>query len=301
MWIPVNQELVRHPKTKRLARYLKTSIQETVGYLVFLWTWAADYAKDGNLSKYDSFDIADGCMLSQDLDLQPDEFIKALIDSRFLKETSEGLVINDWDEYTGKHITRAEKEAERKRRGRDKSDKKETSKACPQDIQSLSAGHPQDIRRTLHVDKIRKDKIRKDNKKEIINHNSNQKSICPHKEIIKIWNEEVNSLPAVKNITPKREQSLKLRWREKPERQDLNWWRKFIRDEVQASDFLCGRVTAKNGSIFTADFDWLLKPENFAKTEEGKYRNRNKKLNNQKEEKGDPYHNDFKSAEELFE
>ena len=37
--------------------------------------------------------------------------------------------------------------------------------------------------------------------------------------------------------------------------------------EVLASDFLCGA----NDRGFTADLEWLLRPENFLKTIEGRY------------------------------
>ena len=97
---------------------------------------------------------------------------------------------------------------------------------------------------------------------------------CPHKKIIEIWNQEIKSLAKVLQLTPDREKALKLRWREEPERQYLDWWRKFFR-KIQLSDFLCGRTAGKDGRTFTADFDWILNPKFFARILEGKYDNKN--------------------------
>lgn len=43
---------------------------------------------------------------------------------------------------------------------------------------------------------------------------------------------------------------------------------------VGQSDFLSGRSTPRNGTVFQADFEWLLRPGNFAKVIEEFYHRR---------------------------
>lgn len=92
---------------------------------------------------------------------------------------------------------------------------------------------------------------------------------CPHQEIINLYHETCPSLRRVGEWTPERQKLLRSRWREKPERQSLDWWRQYF-ERVAASDFLCGRV---DSSDFTADLEWLVRPKNMPKVLEGKYDN----------------------------
>lgn len=149
-WIPVHQELLHHPKTKKMSRLLKISTPATIGHLVYLWHWAVNYAPDGNLNKYDAYDISEGSEWEGD----PVEFLNSLISSRFIVEINNQLHINDWNEYAGKFIKKAEKEADRKRKKREEW---KMSAGCPQDVHRTDTESPQ------HGDcKIREDKIRED-------------------------------------------------------------------------------------------------------------------------------------------
>lgn len=73
-------------------------------------------------------------------------------------------------------------------------------------------------------------------------------------------------MPRVRELTDLRRKAIRMRWRENPDRQSIEWWRMFF-DRVASSPFLCG----SNERHWTADFDWLLKPANFVKVTEGKY------------------------------
>ena len=91
--------------------------------------------------------------------------------------------------------------------------------------------------------------------------------ICPHKEIVDLYHSILPALTPVKEWTEERQKLLRTRWKEKTERQSLDWWKNFFLD-VSKSDFLTGKV---NG--FKADLEWLIRPKNFIKVLEGKYRN----------------------------
>lgn len=140
-WIESHQELGRHPKTRRLARMLGISLPAAVGHLHYLWWWALDFAEDGDLSGYDSYEIAEAAMWEGD----PDEIVDALVHAQFLDRTGDGgLVLHDWDEYAGRLIERRARDRERKRRERAA---KRASRGDG-DVRETSAGHPQDIRET---------------------------------------------------------------------------------------------------------------------------------------------------------
>lgn len=97
---------------------------------------------------------------------------------------------------------------------------------------------------------------------------------CPHVDIVKIYHEVLPMMTSVREWTDDRKEFLKTRWREKDERQNLDWWRDYF-IYVSKSDFLCGRVEGRNGKPpFQADLEWLVRPSNFVKVIEGKYENK---------------------------
>lgn len=96
---------------------------------------------------------------------------------------------------------------------------------------------------------------------------------CPHQQIIALFHEVLPAARRVREWTPSRQQALRARWREKPERQSLDWWRKLF-GYVSASDFLCGRNKPAPGrKPFDLSLDWLCKSENLVKVVEGAYEN----------------------------
>lgn len=96
---------------------------------------------------------------------------------------------------------------------------------------------------------------------------------CPHQAIIGLYHELLPSLPAVREWNDTRMAFLRKRWNERPERQSLDWWRRFFA-YVSASDFLMGRTVSRDGRSFECDLEWLIRPTNFAKVIEGRYQNR---------------------------
>ncbi|MBR1672449.1 MAG: hypothetical protein IJ702_05940, partial [Fretibacterium sp.] len=109
-WIEAHQGLAQHPKTKRLARMLGISIAEAVGHLFLFWWWALDYADDGDLSKYDAFDIADAAQWGGD----PEVFLRAMIDcgpgesAGFIEERDGCCFVLDWVFFMGRLLVKRE-------------------------------------------------------------------------------------------------------------------------------------------------------------------------------------------------
>lgn len=97
--------------------------------------------------------------------------------------------------------------------------------------------------------------------------------ICPHKEIIALY---AKHLPA--GIQPKvwnetRQSALRARWREDEKRQNLAWWDKFFY-YISKSDFLTGKINAKDKRAFEISLDWICNASNFVKIIEGRYENK---------------------------
>jgi hypothetical protein len=91
---------------------------------------------------------------------------------------------------------------------------------------------------------------------------------CPHQKIIEIYHEVLPELPYIQEWDTQAAGWLKKRWREKPERQNLEFWRQYFA-WVKESDFLMGR-----SNDFNADLRWLVRPSNFAKVVNGNYHNK---------------------------
>jgi hypothetical protein len=89
---------------------------------------------------------------------------------------------------------------------------------------------------------------------------------CPVEQIVDLYNSKCTALPQVRTLTDGRRKAIRARWRESPERQDLNWWSDLF-SQVARSPFLIGA----NDRNWTADFDWILKPTNLPKVSEGRY------------------------------
>ena len=100
-----------------------------------------------------------------------------------------------------------------------------------------------------------------------------QHDFCPHNDIIALYAKKLPMGTQVREWTAARQQMLKARWREKPDRQSLDWWEHFF-GYVAESDFLTGKVSSRGSSPFTVSLPWLCKSENFAKVLEGTYENK---------------------------
>lgn len=99
-------------------------------------------------------------------------------------------------------------------------------------------------------------------------------SASPPPEFLKlfeIWNAECRELPKALKPTQSRQKHMKERWKENP---SPEFWTRIVRKMAESS--FCN---GSNGRGWIADFDFLLKPDTFAKVLEGKYENKGKKKN----------------------
>ena len=63
---------------------------------------------------------------------------------------------------------------------------------------------------------------------------------CPHQDILDLYHRLLPACPKVREWTKGRQALLRTRWKEKPERQSLEFWRRFF-EWVALSDFLTGK------------------------------------------------------------
>ena len=91
---------------------------------------------------------------------------------------------------------------------------------------------------------------------------------CPQQKLLDLYHAKLPMCPKVRSWTQTRQKYLKARWQENP---DMDWWDEFLA-YVSESRFLTGRASGNGDKPpFIADFEWILKPSNFAKIQEGKY------------------------------
>ena len=93
---------------------------------------------------------------------------------------------------------------------------------------------------------------------------------CPHQQIIDLYHQTLPTAIRVREWTPARAQALRTRWREKPQRQSLEWWERFF-GYISESDFLMGRTQAAGRKPFEIDLEWICQSKNFVKVIEGKF------------------------------
>lgn len=129
LYTPSHAELAQHPKTRKLARMLGVSIPTALGHLHLLWHFVLKYAPDGDITRFDDADIAEGCMWESDAQT----LCVALHDAGFV-DASHGdepwqIRIHDWHEHGGKVIRQKEGNADRQQQWRDR--QKNVTKASP--------------------------------------------------------------------------------------------------------------------------------------------------------------------------
>lgn len=106
LYTPSHAELAQHPKTRKLARLLQCSIPTAIGHLNLLWHFALKYAPDGDLSRFDSAEIADGCMWEG----TPETLCEAFESCEWVDRVDEWkCTIHDWHEYGGKALRHIER------------------------------------------------------------------------------------------------------------------------------------------------------------------------------------------------
>jgi hypothetical protein len=136
-YVQVHTTLLSHRKLKRLSRALEICPAMSRGHLVTLWLNCLMHAADGNLEDFSEDDIADYAEWPGD----PAAFVAALVACQFVDETPSGLVLHDWEDFSGVLHMAKNRAYERNR----KRAQREAAKRLKQESQNVSRGHPRDV------------------------------------------------------------------------------------------------------------------------------------------------------------
>lgn len=142
-WAKIDQSLIGHRKTLRLARMMQVSVHEAVGILCCLWLWGIDNADpSGLLAGVEAADLADALRIHD-----AEQLAEALITSGYLDKTEEGYVIHNWPEYGGALQRNRENDRIRKRESRSREAEAKESSTGNKDVRRMSSGRDEDVQR----------------------------------------------------------------------------------------------------------------------------------------------------------
>ena len=147
-WIRVDDDVIDHPKTYRLARLLGADRTTAFGLLVAIWGYAARHHVDGDLTDMELAalharidwlpEVSAGRPHGGPQDVRYDVRV-VLIDAGWADRLDGRIVLHDWDEHQGKLADRRAKDRERKRLQREEE---------RQAVRRTSAGLTKSVRRT---------------------------------------------------------------------------------------------------------------------------------------------------------
>ncbi len=143
----------------------------------------------------------------------------------------------------------------------------ETTEKEPRKDQEKTKKRAEKDQKETTKEECKEDKEINNISKEILpNPSPDKNKNTPYQEIVNLFNTTCTSLPKARELSAKRKEKIKVRFKEKP---NLNFWSEIFK-KVESSDFLCGR----SGS-WKCGFDWIFKNnENYIKIMEGNYDNK---------------------------
>lgn len=114
-WIESHQTLRNHPKLARLCDKTGWSRAEAIGRLHMLWWWCLDYAETGDLTRL-SVDSPRTVQDAMEVDLEPRELLKILVETGWIDQKNDKIIIHDWMLFAGNlYRDRERKRLERKK------------------------------------------------------------------------------------------------------------------------------------------------------------------------------------------
>lgn len=225
----------------RFMRLLRKYHGDGVVAVLRLWTWVATYMPtDGRLEEITARDIVLICWPTA-----PETFVDDLIRDGFLAQDEDGVLSLPYWAEEQPYVAQAE---ERSEAARVKAEKRWGGRS-PKD------GEPQKCRGNAKA---------KPQKCSNTNSNTNLKSPpapprggraqdAPVSEIVQLYREVLPELPEPLEETEKLVKDIATRWKAKPERQSLKWWRWFFGLVRQ-----CPHLMGEGKGDWRASLGWLV-------------------------------------------
>lgn len=228
-----------HPKFKRLMKRLGVNQYEAVGILELLWGMAAQFADDGNLSRFDAESIAAYIGWEKN----SDELVTALVECGWLDRSDNNLAIHDWADHMPNFLL--DRRRKREQRDANRLGKDGKSSTCP--------GHSRNVTGQSYPTKPSPTKPSPTKPRK---ESANAEAVKPE-EVFDYWNRSKATTKARK-LTDSRKRAIQLRLR------DPDWpWR-------EAIDLL--PIPNRPGFKWQPDIDWLVESDKHAyNIVEGKY------------------------------
>lgn len=174
------------------------------------------------------------------------------------------LYVSNWEKYQS--VDRLNEIREYNRLAQQKSRQKKKLLQNVNDM-SLTSQSCQDTYKDIDIDKRNKNlDIDKDLDEEYSTPQAEVVQNCPYVKIKDLYHKICISYPKIKTIDGNRKKAVAARWRTY---KSLDKFEEMF-TLAENSSFLKG----ENERNWSADFDWMMKPTNFAKILEGKYVNR---------------------------
>jgi hypothetical protein len=294
-----------HPKTVKLERLLGL---KGIKSLQILWLWVAQNRSTGRLRGLDVEDIE----IAAKWDGEAGKLIEGLLSLRWLDKNGDGFALHDWSDHNS-WAAEAEQRSEKallsklaqsnysafeelKRQGKqgitreeyriwkkynqqveDDSHSERTANASETLAPAPSPSPSPSPSPTPNVNNV-------DSKESIVGETADdtpKAPPCPHQKIIDAYHETLPELPHISSWGKTNQKHLQSRWREKPERQDLEWWRKLFQ-YVREGPWLMGN----NKTGWTASLGWMVLPTNMDKILNGNFHRTGNTLRDTYGEKG---------------
>lgn len=265
-WIKVRTNLWDDPRVSRLVDATSSTEATVVGGLYWLWATADQHSSDGVLTG----------MTLRGIDRKTgvQGLGSALVSIGWLIDNGESVTVSRFEDHNG---ASAKARAQTARRvAHHKGNAKVTPDALPTSQDSVIEALP----RRREEEEEEEELTSKASTPTGVDVASNAGNVlakvpvkpdCPHQEIIALYHEVLPQCPQVRDWTSARQTQLRARWNESPDRQNLDYWRRFF-EYVKSCPFLIGASAVAPGrKPFIADLEWLTKSANFTKVREQRY------------------------------
>jgi hypothetical protein len=261
-WIKMRTNLWDDPRISRICDLTGASEAAVVGSLYWLWASADDHTEDGFMPglSINGIDRKTGLK----------GFGAALIELGWISDTEGGITIERFGDHNG--ASAKSRAVTAKRVANHRNGNADVTQAALQDDDATVTG-------ALAREEKRREELKPTTPDGVVaasiagtdlaGRALDEKTDCPHKEIIALYHEVLPMCPRIRDWTPARAVQLRARWNEDKRRQSLDYWRKLF-EYIATCDFLVG----KTDKPFFADLEWITKSKNFAKIREGRYESR---------------------------
>ena len=272
-WIKMRGNLWDDPRVARICDLTDSGEAAVIGALYWLWAAADQHTEDGCMP---------GLTIRQiDRKTGVPGFGAALIQIGWLRDDPQGVVIVNFEEHNGTSAKRRCTDAQRKANSRTVSASDADNTRTDDGQKAPNLGAREEKRREEEIPStLTGAPAFPAEKPPLALVESRKVPDCPHQAVLALWGEV---LPAMPQHNPglwkgSRAKHLQARWRETAvekgwatDAEGLSYLRKLF-GYVGQSAFLMGRTKTRDGKPpFVIELAWLVCPENWTKTIEGKY------------------------------